>query len=71
MRSARRAQVPLPVHTDDEVRAWFATVVLPTREVWVADVYGTVVAMLVLHDDWIDQLYVDPRHTSHGIGAHW
>ena len=30
---------------------------------------GTVVAMLVLHDNWIDQLYVDPRHTGHGIGT--
>ena len=68
-RTASAPDIPTPIHTDDEVRSWFATVVLPTREVWVADVDGTVVAMLVLHDNWIDQLYVDPRHTGHGIGT--
>lgn len=68
-RTASAPDIPPPIHTDNEVRSWFATVVLPTREVWVADVDGTVVAMLVLHDNWIDQLYVDPRHTGHGIGT--
>jgi GNAT superfamily N-acetyltransferase len=25
--------------------------------------------MLVLDGEWIDQLYVDPTHTGHGIGS--
>lgn len=38
--------------------------VLPEREVWVADDGGAVVAVLVLEDEWIDQLYVEPGHTG-------
>lgn len=68
-RAASAPDIPPPAHTDEEVRAWFTTIVLPTREVWVADIEGTVVAVLVLHDDWIDQLYVDPSHTGQGVGT--
>jgi uncharacterized protein (DUF924 family) len=46
------------VHTEDEVRARFREVVLLECEVWVADDDG-VIALLVLKDDWFDQLYVD------------
>jgi len=42
---------------------------VPTKEVWVADDNGAVVALLVLEDDWVDQLYVDPSHTGRGLGA--
>lgn len=65
---AASPQIPAPAHSDDEVRAWFAQVVLPSREVWVADDRG-IVALLVLQDDWIDQLYVEPSHTGQGIGS--
>ena len=68
-RAASAPDVPAPVHTDEEVRAWFATIVLATSEVWVADVDSTVVAMLVLKDNWIDQLYVDPSYTGRGVGT--
>jgi GNAT superfamily N-acetyltransferase len=61
--------VPLPVHTEDEVHEWFAKVVLPTREVWVAEDDGAVKGLLVLEDEWIDQLYVDPGDTGHGVGS--
>ncbi len=69
---SRRASIPSippPTHTDDEVRAWFAEVVLPTREVWVADDAGVVVALLVLDEQGIDQLYVDPEHVGRRIGS--
>ena len=39
------------------------------REVWVADVDDEIVAMLVLEDDWVDQLYVDPDWTGRGLGT--
>ncbi|MGH3716588.1 MAG: GNAT family N-acetyltransferase [Micromonosporaceae bacterium] len=55
-------------HTDEEVRDWFRHVVVPDRETWVAVVDGTVAAVMVLHDDWLDQLYVDPPRQRHGIG---
>lgn len=68
-RAASVPAIPPPVHADDEVRAWFRDVVLPTREVWVADDSGAVVAVLVLEDEWIDQLYVEPGRTGGGIGS--
>ena len=61
--------IPAPVHTDDEVRDHFCDVVLPTKEVWVADRGGAVVALLVLEDEWIDQLYVDPDFIGDGLGS--
>ena len=59
--------IPAPVHTEDEVRAYFCEVVLPTKEVWVAEKGGAVVALLVLGDEWIDQLYVDPEFVGDGL----
>jgi GNAT superfamily N-acetyltransferase len=61
--------IPPAVHSDEEVHQWFEEVVLPTREVWVADGPHGPVALMVLDDEWIDQLYVDPAATRRGIGA--
>lgn len=68
-RAASVPQIPAPVHSEEEVRAWFANVVLPEREVWVADDGLVVAGILVLEDDWIDQLYVDPDHIGRGVGG--
>jgi GNAT superfamily N-acetyltransferase len=68
-RAASVPAIPPPVHTEDEVQAWFEEVVLPTREVWVAEDGDVVVALLVLEGDWIDQLYVEPDHVGRGYGA--
>ena len=61
--------VPRPVHTDDEVREWFATIVLTTRDVWVIEQEDRLLALMVLHDGWIDQLYVDPPSARRGLGS--
>lgn len=61
--------IPAPVHTDDEVRAYFCEVVLPTKEVWVVEKGQAVVALLVLEDEWIDQLHVDPDFVADGLGS--
>lgn len=70
---SRRASIPAipaPVHSDEDVHEFFATVVLPERETWVIDDdRGEIVALLVLEPGWIDQLYVDPRHTGRGLGS--
>jgi ribosomal protein S18 acetylase RimI-like enzyme len=72
---ARRAgsasgAIPPLVHDDEDVRGWVAQVVIPRRECWLAErESGAVVGMLVLEDDWIDQLYVDPDLTGAGIGG--
>ncbi len=42
---------------------------LPTCEVWVADSSGEAIALMVLDQEWIDQLYVDPAATGKGVGG--
>lgn len=56
-------------HTDEEVRGWLAEQVVPVMEAWVAEDHGRVVAMMVLDDAGIDQLYVEPAWHSRGIGG--
>lgn len=68
--AAAAGTIPPGVHNDGEVREWFATVVLPTREVWVAAApAGALVGVLVLDGDWVDQLYLTPAATGHGLGS--
>jgi len=57
------------VHSDAEVRAWFAEVVVPRREAWLAERSDLLIALLVLEDGWVDQLYVDPGRTGAGVGT--
>ena len=68
-RAASAPYIPPPKHTEEEVRSWFRDVVLPTREVWVAEDNDTIVGLLALEGAWIDQLYVDAGLTGRGIGA--
>ncbi len=68
-RSASVPSIPPIVHTDEEVHQWFEEVVLPTYEVWVADNGDRVIALMVLDQASLDQLYVDPAATGRGIGG--
>jgi len=61
--------IPPPVHRDEEVREWFVSVVLPHHEVWVIEAGDGPVALMVLDNGWIDQLYVDPAWTGRGLGS--
>ena len=57
-------------HNDQQVREWIAEVLVPTQEVWVASARdGSVVALMVLTADMLDQLYVAPGWTGRGIGS--
>jgi GNAT superfamily N-acetyltransferase len=56
-------------HTDDEVRAWLAGIVGVGGRTWVAEADGPVLAMMVVADGWLDQLYVDPGWLGRGIGS--
>ena len=69
-RKAAIGAIPEPVHDDDDVRAWFGSHVVRDCELWVAqDDCGLVVGIMVLDGDCVDQLYVDPDVTGHGIGS--
>ena len=68
-RLAAAPAIPLPVHDADEVRRWFAAVVVPEMDVWVIDESDRLAALLVLHAGWIEQSYVDPERTGEGLGS--
>jgi GNAT superfamily N-acetyltransferase len=69
-RRAAAGAIPPTVHSDDEVRGWFASHVVRETELWIAeDGAGAVVGILVLDGPWVDQLYVEPALTGRGIGG--
>lgn len=55
-------------HTDPQIRKWLRESIR-SAVMWVAEVEGRVVGVMVLGDGWIDQLYLDPDWRGHGIGA--
>jgi ribosomal protein S18 acetylase RimI-like enzyme len=63
------AYIPRMPYTDDEVRTWFASIVLVQHEVWVAAIGARIVAVMVLRGESLDQLYVLPKHQRHGVGS--
>ncbi|GAB3846727.1 GNAT family N-acetyltransferase [Dactylosporangium cerinum] len=72
IRSRRAAgdAIPAAVHPDAEIREWVRTVVIPGREVWLAeDADGRALGVLVLDGDWVDQLYVEADVTGMGLGS--
>ena len=69
-RKAAIGAIPAPVHDDDDVRAWFASYVVPETELWLAEEDdGTLAGLLVLDGPWVEQLYVEPGMTGRGIGS--
>ncbi len=62
------------IHSKNEVRRWFGDEVIGHAEVTVAEVDGTVVALMVLEEGvggigWIEQLYIDPAWMGEGLGT--
>lgn len=69
-RRAAFPAIPAPAHDDADVRRWFAEELFGGgREVWVAEDGVALVAVLVLHGTWLEQLYVAPGHTGRGVGS--
>jgi GNAT superfamily N-acetyltransferase len=68
---SRRASATIPpaAHTDDEVRAWFRDVVLPSQEVWLTTYGPELTAMMVIDGEWLEHLYVAPEHSRQGCGS--
>ncbi|MBI4883437.1 MAG: GNAT family N-acetyltransferase [Actinobacteria bacterium] len=74
MRSREFALPTVPVvHAPREVRRWMADEVVGRTDMWVAEVDGTIVGLLVLAVDakdvgWVEQLYLDPAWMGRGLG---
>ena len=57
-------------HTDDQVRRWIAEYLVLNREMWVAtDPGGSLVGLMALTADQLDQLYLAPGWAGRGIGS--
>ncbi|WP_037668658.1 GNAT family N-acetyltransferase [Streptomyces griseus] len=54
--------------SDDEVHAYFRHVLVPLRETWVAEAGGAIVGVMVLDEELLSQLYLDPTWRGRGIG---
>ncbi len=57
------------LHTDDEIRTWITTEVVPRHEVWIAEVEGRLVGFAALSDDLLGHLYVHPDGQDRGAGT--
>ncbi|MEV6484216.1 GNAT family N-acetyltransferase [Streptomyces sp. NPDC051576] len=56
--------------SDDDVRDYFRDVVVPLREIWVADAGddGGIVGLMVINGDLLSQLYLAPEWRGRGLG---
>ncbi|MGH9225570.1 MAG: GNAT family N-acetyltransferase [Acidimicrobiales bacterium] len=62
--------IPPLAFPDDHVHEWLAGVIRQGCDAWVAEAEsGAVVGFMLLEEDWIAQLYLDPSWTGRGIGA--
>ena len=68
-RAAAGSAIPPGVHSDEQVRAFVAEVMIAERQTWLAWKGGTAVGVLVLDGNELDWLYVEPSRQSQGIGS--
>jgi GNAT superfamily N-acetyltransferase len=61
--------IPPSVHDDADVHRHFAETVLPTCDTWVAEDGGELIGFLVLHEGWVEHLYLEPGCTGQGHGS--
>jgi 8-oxo-dGTP pyrophosphatase MutT (NUDIX family) len=66
------AGVPV-IHAEQEVRRWVMNDLIGERDTTVAEIDGTIVAMMVVDPGrkgpaWIEQLYLDPSWMGRGLG---
>jgi ribosomal protein S18 acetylase RimI-like enzyme len=64
------------VHSDDEIRGWIASYLVPNLEVWVAEaadsgagkIIGGIIGMMALEGEMVEQLYIAPAAQRRGVG---
>jgi GNAT superfamily N-acetyltransferase len=57
------------VHTDDEIRTWIRTEMVPSHEVWVAEAAGAIAGFAAVKGDLLGHLYVRPSAQNRGVGS--
>ncbi|MFK0050089.1 GNAT family N-acetyltransferase [Streptomyces sp. NPDC090741] len=55
-------------HEEADVRDWFARVLVPRYETWVAVTGGNVVGLMVINGGELKQFYLDPAWRGRGLG---
>ena len=66
---AARAQYVVRLHTDDETRSWFASIVGNRPSAWwLARQGGRVVGYMLVDGEHLDHLYVHPEAQGRGVG---
>ena len=56
------------IHSDEEIRGWIASVLVPNLEVWVAEVDGRIGGFVALDGEMLDQLFIAPAMQRQGVG---
>ncbi|NYD41490.1 GNAT family N-acetyltransferase [Nocardioides panaciterrulae] len=69
VRDAAYPLMPRRVHDDADVTAWVAGWDLLHSEVWVAEAARAPVGYARIHEDWLEDLYVDPDAAGQGVGS--
>ena len=58
------------LYSDDDIRGWIGSHLIPNLEVWVAEdaLAGRIIGMMALEGDMLEQLYIAPASQRHGVG---
>ncbi len=58
------------VHSDDDIRGWITSYLVPKLEVWVAEdaASGKAIGMMALGGDMVEQLYIASASQRRGVG---
>ncbi len=59
----------LELHTLTQDVGYFAENIVPTHDVWVAEIAGRLAGFLAIRESYIDRLYIHPRNQRCGIGT--
>lgn len=68
-RGASVGSMPPMVHSRETTHRWMTERLDGDSTGWVAERDGSLVGYLVLTGDWLDDLFLAPGETGHGIGA--
>jgi ribosomal protein S18 acetylase RimI-like enzyme len=67
---AARAQYVVRLHTDDETRSWFASIVGNRPSAWwLARQGGREVGYMLIDGEHLDHLYIHPEAQGRGVGS--